>query len=592
MLRRISHIVVVCLVLLVALSSHASAPDDASAQEEVERVRVALNGFENNLTPFTLTFGSAPNTHDLIMLVYDSLFWSQVSEDPEPWLAEEATPSDDGRVWTVTLREGLTWHDGEPLTAEDVKFSFDYYEEFAGASGRYAHHVFDVPPFESAEVVDERTVRLNYEEPAPTFEILPGADLPIIPKHIWENVDEPSKASEDLPVGSGPFEVVDIQSDQSYLLQANESYFKGRPTIDELELTIVKDPSAAFSALQTGEVDFVSRNVSPELVEQVSTNSEVVEGTKFESVQMLFNARKPPLSDPQLRKAISLAVDSQALVDTVLLGEGRPGLDSFLHPDSPWALPEGEHEFDPARAREMLDEAGYSEGSDGVRQTPDGEPLEFSVLVSSFEPQSIRAVQLAAQQVSELGVTLAPETLDPATLRQRREAEEGQVPDYDAYISVLEAHAHVDPDSLYYFFHSPGEEKGFGDQITGYGNPEFDELAEEAAVSEISDRRPLLHDMQRTLAEEVPAIVFYYPDGLFAYRPDAYNGWVSDFGHGIFTKRSFLPEYVSETGRASSSNAGGMGRNLLLAGIVGVIAVLGIVALVVRRRRTAEDMEE
>ena len=553
---------------------------------------MALNGYENNLTPFTLTFGSAPNTHDLIMLVYDSLFWSQAKENPEPWLAQKATPSDGGRVWTVTLREGLTWHDGEPLTAEDVKFSFDYYERFAASSGRYAHHVFDVPPFEGAEVVDERTVRLTYAEPAPTFKILPGADLPIIPKHVWEEVDEPIKETESLPVGSGPFEVANIAPDQSYRLRANEDYFKGRPTVDELELNIVEDPSAAFSSLRTGEVDMVTRNVPPELVDQFSgdSGSKVAEGTKFESLQMYFNAQKAPLSDAKLRKAISLAIDSQALVDTVLLGQGRPGRDEFIHPDSPWASPEGGHEFDPERVREMLDEAGYSEGPDGVRRAPDGEALEFTVLVSSFEPQSIRAVQLVAQQVEKVGVKFTAETLDPATLRERRAVEEeGEVPDYDAYVSVLEAHAHVDPDSLYYFFHSPGEEKGFGDQITGYSNPEFDALSEEAATSEVPDRKPLLNEMQGILAEEAPAIVLYYPDGRYAYRPEAYAGWVSDFGHGIFTKRSFLQEYVRGSDNGASGDEGS-GSNLLAWGVGGgAVVALAAVVLLLRRRGTAED---
>ncbi len=590
MLRRATLIFAVCLIVLVAGGMHTSAPDDVSAQEP-ERVRVAIPGFENNMTPFTLTFAALPNTHDLIMLVYDSLFWSQVKENPEPWLAEEATPSEDRRVWTVTLREGLTWHDGEPLTAEDVKFSFEYYERFAGASGRYAHHVFDVPPFERAEVVDERTVRLYYDQPAPTFEILPGADLPIIPKHVWENVEEPSMATEDLPVGSGPYEVVEIVSDQSYRLQANEAYFKGRPTVDELELRVVSDPSAAFSALRTGEVDMVGRNVPPDLVDQLPGDVEVAEETKFESTQMLFNARKPPFDDPRLRKAISLAIDSQALVDTVLLGRGRPGLDSFIHPDSPWTLPEAGHEYDPERARELLDEAGYSMGPDGVRQTPEGDNLEFSVLVSSFEPQTIRAVQLVARQVDEIGVSLTPETLDPATLRQRRPTDPDQVPEYDAYMSGLEAHAHVDPDGLYYFFHSPGGGKGFGHTMTGYGNQEFDALAEEAAVSDIPERKPLLHEMQRIFAEEAPAIVFYYPDGQFAYRPEAYDGWVTDFGHGIFTKRSFLPEYV-QTGGASTVEESSANRGLLVTGIVGAVALLVIVAVVVRRRKTSEDTEE
>ncbi|MFN2556335.1 MAG: ABC transporter substrate-binding protein [Nitriliruptorales bacterium] len=588
MTRRVAALVL-ALVFVSGLAPGASAQP-----AEPSHVRGALPGFENNLTPFTITFGSLPYTHDFLMLVYDTLFWSQVKEDPEPWLAEAATPSEDFRTWTVTLREGVVWHDGRPLTAEDVKFSFDYYLRAPGASGRYAHHVSDVPPFDRAEVVDPRTVRLLFRAPAPQFKIMPGGDLPIIPKHVWETVTEPTKASADLPVGSGPFKVVEIVPDQRYRLQANEAYFKGKPTVDELELPIVKDPAAAFAALRTGEVDFVARNVPAELGEEFASNPDlrVVKGTKFESTQLYFNARKPPLTDPRLRKAISLAIDSQALVDTVILGRGRPGVDSFIHPDSPWALPAASHEHDQVAAAGLLDGAGFSaRDADGVRKAPDGSRLEFRVLVSSFEPQDIRAVQLIAQQVAPIGVRLVPEVLDPATLRERRRAPEGQVPTYDAYVSTLEAHAHVDPDGLYYFFHSPGP-KGFGATITGYGNPTFDTLVERASAAGSAERRPLLEEAQRILASETPVVVFWYRDGEYAYRPAAYDGWLSDFGHGIFTKRSFLPDYATQSGRAGEgAPSGDTGTGSVWVWAVVAVVGLAVVAVFALRRRRGAEFE-
>ncbi|MDP9070913.1 MAG: ABC transporter substrate-binding protein, partial [Actinomycetota bacterium] len=564
-----------------------------------KKVRVALHAYENNITPFTLTLTSFPVTADLVMLVHDSLFWSQVKEKPEPWLAEGAVASEDKKTWTVTLRDNLKWHDGRPLTAEDVRFSFDYYQKQAGSSGRYAHHVFDVPALDRAEVIDPRTIRFVMKQPAPQFDIMPGADLPIIPKHVWEGITEPGKATNILPVGSGPYKVVEMVSDQRYRLVANETYFKGKPTVDEIEIPIVKDPAAAFAALRTGQVDFVTRNVPPELATQFDGSSgvKVAKSTKFESTQLYFNARKPPLNDPKLRKAISLATDTQALVDTVLLGRGRPGRDGFIHPDSPWAMPGGRHEFDRRRAEALLDQAGYAaKDPDGVRKAPNGTRLDFAVLVSSFEPQDLRAVQLMSQQVAPVGVRLRPEALDPATLRQRRSAPPGQVPTYDAYMSTLEAHGHVDPDSLYYFFHSPGP-KGFGAQITGWGNPRFDQLTEQAAVSGKEERKPLLHEAQRILAEEAPVIVFWYRDGEWAYREAAYGGWVEDPGQGIFTKRSFLPEYVNaeragnEGEVATGGGDDGGGGGLVLAG--GAALVVGLAAFALaRRRRPVTDDEE
>ncbi len=592
------------LALLAGLASPLAAPA-AAQQGSDEPVRIAMNGFENNLTPFTITFAASPNTHDLVSLVYDTLFWSQSREDPEPWLAESAKANGDFTEWTVTLREDVTWHDGRPLTAEDVKFSFEYYEQQEGASGRYAHHISDTPPFESAEVVDEQTVRLSYAAPAPQFEIMPGADLPILPKHVWQDIDEPKTQSTGLPVGSGPYKLVKIVPDQLYRFEANPDYFKGTPTVGVLELPIVKDPSAAFAALRTGEVAHVARNVPAELVDQFAGNDEIeiLESTRFESTQMFFNARKPPLDDPRLRKAMAMAIDREALVKTVLLGQGRPGRPTFLHPDSPWAVEDAQQDHDAVAARELLDQAGYL-ASGGVRKAPNGQPLAFTLLVSSFEPQDIRAGQLMSQQLAQLGLDLRVEALDPATLRQRRQAMPGTVPGYDAYLSTLEAHGHVDPDALYYFFHSPGK-KGFGAAISGYSNPTFDAIVEEATAARNEERKELLAQAQEILAEEAPAVVLWYRDGTWAHRPAAYDGWVADPGQGIFTKRSFLPEYVENaregredgqeidgTNAASRQDTDGLSP-LAVGGVLAAVAAAaaGLFALS-RRRRLVDDQDD
>ncbi|MDP9442164.1 MAG: ABC transporter substrate-binding protein [Actinomycetota bacterium] len=591
-----------CAVALVASSVSWVGP--VAGQESPRTLRVAIKGNENNITPFTVGFGANPATNDIQHLVYDSLFWSQVKADPEPWLAEKAESSEGGKVWTVTLRDGITWQDGKPLTPDDVAFSYDYYKKQEGASGRYAHHVSDVPAYERAEIIDSRTIKLFFSAPAPQFKIMPGADLPIIAKHVFEGVPEPAKATTNLPVGTGPFKLVEIVPDQRYRFEANEKYFKGKPRIDRLELVIIKDPGSSFTALRTGDVDMVERNVPGELVDQLKGTSGigVAEGTRFESIQLYFNARKKPLDDPKLRKAMSMGINLDDIVSTVVLGRARPGRDTYLHPDSPWAVKDGRHQFDPAAAVKTLDEAGYSaKDPDGVRKAPDGTRLEFSILVNSFEPLELRATQLIATQLQGIGVKYNVESLDPATLRSRRSPAPGQtIPPYDAYVSNIESHAHVDPDALYYFFHSPGrgpdgKPKGFGGAITGYTNPEYDKLVEQATVSESSERRRLLGEAQALLARDMPLQVLWYPDGIWAYRQQAYDGWVNDRGQGIFTKRSFLPGYddiaLEKVAAAGEQNGGNGGRgNSSLPWIIGGAAVaLLLGGFAVSRRKAAED---
>ena len=591
------------LYLLAGFLGSLIAGPAGAQQAGGPTVRVAIKGFENNVTPFTVGFGANPATNDIQHLVYDSLFWSQAKADPEPWLAERAEPSPDDKVWTVTLRDDVTWHDGQAFGPEDVAFSYDYYKKQAGASGRYAHHVFDVPAYERAEIVDDRTIKLFFSAPAPQFKIMPGADLPIIAKHVFEGVTEPGKLTTNLPVGTGPFKLVEIVPDQRYRMEANQDYFKGKPRVDTLELVIIKDPASAFTALRTGDVDMVERNVPAELREQLgkAPGVRIAEGTRFESSQLAFNARKPPLSDAKPRKAMSMGMDLDAVVETVLLGQGRAGRDTYLHPDSPWAVEDAGHEHDPEGAARLLDEAGYAtKDPDGVRKAPDGKRLEFSVLVSSFEPLEIRSLQLIAGQLQPLGVKLNVEPLDPATLRQRRGAPPGQVPGYDAYVGNIESHAHVDPDALYYFFHSPGS-KGFGGSITGYSNATYDQLVEQATTAEAAERRRVLAEAQRILAEEIPQQVLYYPDGVWAFREAAYDGWVNDRGQGVFTKRSFLPGYeelevlpAAATGdgddaasRAGDDDASPVAPLLVAAAGVGLLALLGVGFA--RRRSTAED---
>ncbi len=517
---------------------------EASADEgDRTVVRVGLHAAEKNLNPFIVP-AALPITHDFTMLVYDTLFWSQARLDPEPWLATGAEPSDDYRTWTVNLREGVTWHDGMPFGAHDVAFTYQYFSDVAGP-GRYGHHVYDHPVFRGAEVVDDLTVRLSFEDPVATFEMLPGGDVPILPRHVWEGIENPRADAVSLPIGTGPYRMVAYEPGVSYRLEANENYFMGAPLVDEIIAPVVSDAQAAFAGLRTGELDFVTRNLPAPLVAQIADDDELalVEGTRMQSVYLMFNTRKPALRDPAVRKAMSMTLDVQLITDIVEGGLGRPGYDTWTHPDSPWAHPTGGHGFDRAAAAAMLDAAGYTAGSGGTRVSADGTPLAFSLLVNAAAPPQIRAGELVAEQLAEIGVDITVEPLDaPAITAARRPSEAGP-PTVEMFIAVFESHAHTDPDHLFFFFHSPG--RGVGGIFSGYANPEFDGLVEEALSQPADTKLPLIHAAQQIFAAEAPAVVLFYPNGRWAYRPSAYDGWISDPGHGVFTKRSFLPGYAN-----------------------------------------------
>jgi peptide/nickel transport system substrate-binding protein len=572
-------------LLMVALLSPAAG--SAQQPEQVESLTIATEADKGNLTPYS--FRPPPGLHsELTNLVHDTLFLDPYTEDldpyteePIPWLATEATASSDARTWTVSLRDDVTWHDGQEFTAEDVAFTYDYYKE--GPSNRYSHHANDYPLIDSVEVVDPYTVRFTCADPCPTLALVTLADLPILPKHIWEDVEDPLTYT-DLPVGTGPYRLVEHVEDQSYRFEANEDHFLGPPAVQEIEMPIVPDPSSMFLALESGQVDTATRDVPPELEEQLgeTRNIELVEGDRFSSVFYRFNDERPPLDRQEFRRALDMAIDRQALVDTVLLGGGRPGSPSFMHPDSVWYEPQ-EASYDPEQAETILNEAGITDSDGDVTRESDGEPVRLSVIVPANDPQQIRAAELVAQQLGEIGVELEVQSLDPGTLSQRQNARDFELSSFQGVPHLL-----GDPTQMIESLES----------LLFYSNPEYEELKSEwSEATTIEQQSESLSEIQRLFVEDPPAFTLYYPDTDYAYNATAYYGWIPMEGHGIHHKWSFIPEASERLGieRVSQSSTeedtGGDGAYLLYA-VVGAIVLLLLAVLLWRRSARKTDEGE
>ncbi|MGH9152994.1 MAG: ABC transporter substrate-binding protein [Acidimicrobiales bacterium] len=182
----------------------------------------------------------------LLELVYDTLLSpSPYVGDGRPWLADQIRQVDP-RTWEARVRQDVTWHDGRPFTADDVAFTFQYFKT-APPVGSWTHHVNDVPTIETSEVVAPDTVRLTCAFPCPDLGPITLAYVPMLPRHLFEGVAKPAEYT-GLPVGTGPYRLVDYSATGGYRFTANESYFAGAPLVRELVMPIVPNVNATFTA--------------------------------------------------------------------------------------------------------------------------------------------------------------------------------------------------------------------------------------------------------------------------------------------------------------------------------------------------------
>lgn len=423
-LRRIATLLVVVLLGILAVSAcgspqpgsnantnaspeaAAGAPESTAAVEPTaasvatsqqgpqtaNKLTIGIWNTAGNITTYTI--GNSWNDW-VLWLSFDKLREpSPYVEDAEYWLAESIEPiSADGRTWEIKLRDGILWHDGTPFTAEDVAFTFIYYRE--GPANRWTHHASAVPRMEEVEVVDRLTVRVTSAKPMPNFDKVTASDLPIIQKAQWENVADPRKFT-DIAIGTGPFKMVEYQADEYYKFVANENYFKGKPLVDELTLVMIKDPQTMFTALKSGEIDGAARSLPPELLAEWANDPAIklMNAPSMWGVWADMNLGREPFNTREVRQAITSAINPDAMLETIMLNTGQSGLLGWPHPDSQWTKPGLAQPYDQARASAIFDELGYLDANgDGLRETPAGAPIDWSIKVASNQPLYIRAAE-------------------------------------------------------------------------------------------------------------------------------------------------------------------------------------------------------
>lgn len=304
-------------------------------------------------------------------LIWDRLMRIGPDGLPKPWAAESVEWEDNLNI-LVTLREGMKWHDGQPVTVEDVKFSFE-----APKSGEAPMYAKFVAAIENIEIVDERTVRFTLNRPWVAFETASLAKLNLIPKHIWEPILADLAGSdanaesyqEEVPIGSGPYRFVAWQPGESVILEANPDHFQP-PKAEKWILRIIPTQESALGQIQTGELNFLREwEGDAEILKQVADSDPNIE--LFASPELgfrffAFNLRVEPFNDPVLRRAVAHVLPRNAIVANIYKGFAVPA-DSYVSAAIEyWHNPNlPQYEYNIEAARQVLADAGYTWDSNG-----------------------------------------------------------------------------------------------------------------------------------------------------------------------------------------------------------------------------------
>jgi peptide/nickel transport system substrate-binding protein len=536
---------VLLLVLSLATACVAPAATPAPAAETgaeaapAPRLRLATIGDESTLTPYTYVTGYPG--WNLLTLQYDTLYQLGLDGVPQPWLATGMTESEDGLTVTLTLRDDVTWHDGQPFTANDVKFTVDYFTQYPQSRFTRA-----LRPVTAVEVTSDYEVVLTLSAPTPSLELGVLADVPMLPQHIWAEVTDPDEhVFEGGNIGTGPFFLAEYVPDQFYRFEANADYFAGAPAVGELVVVKFADDAGALAALRGGEVDMIIRPIPPEQIELLNAmeNLDVIQGPQYTTQMITYDMERAPFDNADVRRAMSLAINRQDLVDTVYLGAATVGSNGWIHPASPLFNPAVETVYDVAQAQQILDAAGIVDSDgDSIREL-DGAPLSFEFILNSADSLRLRIAELASAMLAEIGIEAQVTAVEQATWEAAvwPEFDVTKGRNYDMAMWGWSAPVQADPVRMGTLVHS---DPAFGSlNLTGYKNPEADALAEAIATEmDPAKSAELIGQLQVIIANDLPFIMLLYPDGAYAYNSSVYAGWAFMSGQGVFHKLSLLPE--------------------------------------------------
>ncbi len=442
------------------------------------------------------------------VLINKVLFSALVRPDehlrPTPDLAESWTTSDDGLAWTFALRPGVRWHDGEPFTARDVKFTFDQALDVKSGSRLRS----DFAAVDGVDIVDSLTVRFRLKAPFAPFLSLLGYNAGILPEHRLRGrkLTDATDFNRSAAIGTGPFRIVSASSGSAIVLERYPGYHGAVPALDQVIFRIVPDVNAQVAQLLAGELDLVP--IEPANLGSVERAPGVVVARNpiVQHVYVGFNQLRPAFKPALVRQALDLAIDRQAIIDGVVKGAAdlpRGTIPMVLSGYFDGSLPAPA--FAPDSARALLARAGWRPDAEGRLHDAKGAPFALTILVDKGNPTREQAALAVQQDLRRIGIDVSIETLEFATLVRDR-----VLPgDYDAVLIWWT----TPPDPDQYSFYATGQDNNH----VRYSNARVDSLlgAGRATLDTVA-RRGIYAAFQREEMTDPPVLVLFYPRELLA----------------------------------------------------------------------------
>ena len=525
--------------LLVGAAIAGISATPAAAQDEVTMI-IGLTQPWETLNPVV---GFAVPEYEVWNIQYTGLT-TRSAEDysAEPGLAESWVENEPGTSYTYTLREGLQWSDGEPITAEDIAWNIE-----TARDQEWSNYISTVTNL-TAEVVDERTLTVTSSVPDPK---LPAVEIYVVPKHIWEEQATPETIDsyDGLDgVGSGPFTISDYRSEESLTMTANDNYYEGRPAVDTIIFRYFSYPDAMVAALQRGEID-AAQGLPASSVSQIEgeANIEVVVGFQGGFDEIAFNAGAiegqphPAVLDIEFRRALNHAIDKAGATEDLWYGLAEPATTVSMGADPKWVpdIPADEQfGYDPDLANSMLDELGYVDtNGDGLREMPGGgDNIVLRHAVNTDSDLGGAVGELFSGWMNAIGIDVQLDAYDQDQLF-------GVIVEgtYDTFYWGWVPF--VDPDPMLSYF-TEAELYNYND--ANWTNPRFEELYLEQKEEVDDDRRvEIVHEMVRILHDDAAYVALWYSPDIQAIRTDRFEGFVrqpADVGPVIFSQSS--PSYA------------------------------------------------